>query len=61
MEHFLVSLCLLESLLQTMDICAAPASEFHLEGDYLIGGLFDAHSAITPVYHGKPEAADCSR
>ncbi|XP_029975175.1 taste receptor type 1 member 1-like [Salarias fasciatus] len=36
------------------------ASEFHLEGDYLIGGLFDIHPVSTPLRHLRPEAIDCS-
>uniref|UniRef100_A0A672FDY2 Taste receptor type 1 member 1-like n=1 Tax=Salarias fasciatus TaxID=181472 RepID=A0A672FDY2_SALFA len=35
-------------------------SEFHLEGDYLIGGLFDIHPVSTPLRHLRPEAIDCS-
>ncbi|KAM3617246.1 uncharacterized protein V6R79_003813 [Siganus canaliculatus] len=38
-----------------------PASEFQLEGDYLIGGLFDIHLASDSLYHDKPEVTDCSR
>uniref|UniRef100_A0A7N8WY05 Taste receptor type 1 member 1-like n=1 Tax=Mastacembelus armatus TaxID=205130 RepID=A0A7N8WY05_9TELE len=40
--------------------CTGPASEFHLEGDYLIGGLFDIHYASAPGYHYRPEAINCS-
>uniref|UniRef100_A0A665T2S9 G-protein coupled receptors family 3 profile domain-containing protein n=1 Tax=Echeneis naucrates TaxID=173247 RepID=A0A665T2S9_ECHNA len=36
------------------------ASEFQLEGDYLVGGLFDIHHVSTLVYHDRPEAIDCS-
>ncbi|KAM6930098.1 taste receptor type 1 member 1-like [Lycodopsis pacificus] len=35
------------------------ASEFQLDGEYLIGGLFDIHHSAT-VYHDRPEAIDCS-
>uniref|UniRef100_A0A3Q3X115 G-protein coupled receptors family 3 profile domain-containing protein n=1 Tax=Mola mola TaxID=94237 RepID=A0A3Q3X115_MOLML len=56
MEIFLASLCLLGTFLQ----CTGQASEFHLEGDYLIGGLFDIHHVSTPVYHDRPEANDCT-
>ncbi|KAM8753779.1 taste receptor type 1 member 1-like [Acanthopagrus schlegelii] len=35
-------------------------SEFHLEGDYSIGGLFDIHHVRDSVYLYRPEAIDCS-
>ncbi|XP_068180160.1 taste receptor type 1 member 1-like [Antennarius striatus] len=60
MAYFLASLCFLGSLLQTLDLCEFSASEFQLEGDYLIGGLFDIHHVNAPDYHDKPEAIDCS-
>uniref|UniRef100_A0A672YMZ5 Taste receptor type 1 member 1-like n=1 Tax=Sphaeramia orbicularis TaxID=375764 RepID=A0A672YMZ5_9TELE len=41
--------------------CTNPTSEFHLEGDFLIGGLFDIHDVRDPVVFGRPEAIDCSR
>ncbi|XP_028438653.1 taste receptor type 1 member 1-like [Perca flavescens] len=59
MKHFLVSLCLLETFLHALAQCV-PASEFHLEGDYLLGGLFNVHYDSDPVYHDRPEAIDCS-
>ncbi|XP_041802276.1 taste receptor type 1 member 1-like [Chelmon rostratus] len=59
MEHFLASLCLLGSFLHALAHCTVPYSEFQLEGDYLIGGLFDIHHASAPVYRDKPEAIDC--
>ncbi|XP_075947003.1 taste receptor type 1 member 1-like [Anarhichas minor] len=59
MKHFLASLCLLEAFLHALAQCTAPASEFQLEGEYLIGGLFDIHHSVT-VYHDRPEAIDCS-
>ncbi|XP_026009273.1 taste receptor type 1 member 2.2 [Astatotilapia calliptera] len=37
-----------------------PASEFQLEGDYLIGGLFHIHDDTGSVYHERPEALDCT-
>ncbi|KAM6981952.1 taste receptor type 1 member 1-like [Tautogolabrus adspersus] len=36
------------------------ASEFQLEGDYLIGGLFDIHHVSAPVHYGRPETIECS-
>ncbi|KAM9350333.1 taste receptor type 1 member 1-like [Symphorus nematophorus] len=60
MKHFLVSLCLLGTFLHALAQCTVPASEFNLEGDYLIGGLFDIHHANGPVYHERPEVTECS-
>ncbi|XP_040914329.1 taste receptor type 1 member 1-like [Toxotes jaculatrix] len=60
MKHFLASLCLLGSLLHTSAQCTAPSPEFQLEGDYLIGGLFDIHQLNASVHHDRPEATDCS-
>lgn len=61
MKRFLASLCLLRSLLHVLPQCTAPALEFHMKGDYLLGGLFDIHQASASVYHDRPEAIDCSR
>ncbi|KAM7404494.1 hypothetical protein PAMP_011838 [Pampus punctatissimus] len=61
MKHLLASLCLLESLLHALTQCTVPASEFHLKGDYLIGGLFEVHYVSGPIYHKRPEAIECSR
>uniref|UniRef100_A0A672YMJ3 Taste receptor type 1 member 1-like n=1 Tax=Sphaeramia orbicularis TaxID=375764 RepID=A0A672YMJ3_9TELE len=33
---------------------------FHLDGDYMIGGLFDVHSVTEAVSQDRPEAIDCS-
>ncbi|XP_067381680.1 taste receptor type 1 member 1-like [Channa argus] len=60
MKHFHVFLCLLESLLSPMIQCTVTASEFELEGDYLLGGLFDIHHVSTLFYHERPEAITCS-
>nr|XP_046253757.1 taste receptor type 1 member 1-like [Scatophagus argus] len=60
MEHFLAFLCLLGLLLHALALYTVPVSEFHLEGDYMIGGLFDIHHVNSPVYHDKPKATDCS-
>ncbi|XP_023126644.2 taste receptor type 1 member 1-like [Amphiprion ocellaris] len=60
MKFVLSSLCLLGSLLHALTRCTVPASEFHLEGDYLIGGLFDIHPASSSLRHDRPEAIDCS-
>uniref|UniRef100_A0A3Q3WLT2 G-protein coupled receptors family 3 profile domain-containing protein n=1 Tax=Mola mola TaxID=94237 RepID=A0A3Q3WLT2_MOLML len=60
MKYFLALMCLLESPLHALAQCTVPASEFELEGDYLLGGLFDIHHVRAPVYHGRPETIDCS-
>jgi len=61
MKHYLASLCLLRTFLHILAQCTVPASEFQLEGDYLLGGLFDIHQASEPVCQDRPEASDCSR
>ncbi len=61
MKRCLASFCLLGTFPHASAQCTAPASEFQLEGDYLIGGLFDIHHASDSVYHHRPEAIDCSR
>uniref|UniRef100_A0A4W6G6B7 G-protein coupled receptors family 3 profile domain-containing protein n=1 Tax=Lates calcarifer TaxID=8187 RepID=A0A4W6G6B7_LATCA len=60
MKHFLAPLCLLGTFLYASAQCTVSASKFQLEGDYLIGGLFDIHHVSTPVYYDRPEAIDCS-
>nr|XP_043893522.1 taste receptor type 1 member 1-like [Solea senegalensis] len=61
MKHFHILLCLLESLFRVFTQCTDVAeSEFWLEGDYLIGGLFDIHQDNTTSHHIRPEATDCS-
>ncbi|KAK5863355.1 hypothetical protein PBY51_000392 [Eleginops maclovinus] len=60
MKQFLVSLCLMGTFLHALAQCSAPDSDFRLEGDYLLGGLFDIHHDDDPVYHDRPEAAECS-
>lgn len=61
MKHFLASLCLLGFLLHALAQCTVPVSEFQLDGDYLIGGLFEIHQASPPLHHDRPEAIDCLR
>ncbi|KAM9350331.1 taste receptor type 1 member 1-like [Symphorus nematophorus] len=60
MYHCLAFLCLLGTFLHALAQYTVSASEFQLEGDYLIGGLFDIHHASDAVYHDRPEAIDCS-
>ncbi|XP_034001120.1 taste receptor type 1 member 1-like [Trematomus bernacchii] len=58
MKHFLVSLCLLGMFIHALAQCSA--SEFRLEGDYLLGGLFGIHHDSDPDSHDRPEAVDCA-
>ncbi|XP_039903317.1 taste receptor type 1 member 1 [Simochromis diagramma] len=60
MKHFLKSFCLLGAFLHVCTQHTVPASEFQLEGDYLIGGLFHIHDNTGSVYHERPEALDCT-
>uniref|UniRef100_A0A3B5AYA7 G-protein coupled receptors family 3 profile domain-containing protein n=1 Tax=Stegastes partitus TaxID=144197 RepID=A0A3B5AYA7_9TELE len=60
MKHILSCLCLLGSFLHALTRCTVPASEFHLKGDYLIGGLINIHQISSPLYHNRPEAIDCT-
>nr|XP_046253759.1 taste receptor type 1 member 1-like [Scatophagus argus] len=60
MTYFLAFLCQLGCFLHALAEYTVPASEFQLEGDYMIGGLFDIHHVNSPVYHDRPEAIECS-
>lgn len=60
MKPFLESFCLLGAFLHVCTQHTVPASEFQLEGDYLIGGLVHIHDDIGSVYHERPEALDCT-
>ncbi|XP_028266091.1 taste receptor type 1 member 2-like [Parambassis ranga] len=61
MKQVVAFLCLLGSFQHAVARCTVPASEFQLEGDYFIGGLFDIHQVGGPKRHDRPEAIDCSR
>lgn len=61
MKHAPALLCLLELVRHASTEPTVPASEFQLDGDFLIGGLFDVHHATHPVPHDRPEAIKCSR
>ncbi|XP_013857092.1 taste receptor type 1 member 1-like [Austrofundulus limnaeus] len=39
---------------------AVTSSEFEVDGDYLIGGLFDIHQVSGTDYHHRPETITCS-
>ncbi|XP_075947035.1 taste receptor type 1 member 1-like [Anarhichas minor] len=60
MKHLFVSLLLLGAFLRALAQCTVPASEFRLEGDYLLAGLFDIHHDSSAVKQDRPEAIDCS-
>ncbi|XP_072223137.1 taste receptor type 1 member 1-like [Leuresthes tenuis] len=60
MKRFLIPLCLLGSFLHVITHCTVPGSEFQLDGNYLIGGLFDIHHVSRPFYQDRPEAIYCS-
>lgn len=54
--HLYLLGCILHSLNE-----ADAASEFELDGDYLIGGLFDIHHVSKGLHRDKPETITCSR
>ncbi|KAM6930065.1 taste receptor type 1 member 1-like [Lycodopsis pacificus] len=60
MKHLFVSLLLLGAFLHGLAQCTVPASEFQLEGDYLLAGLFDIHHDSSTVQQDRPGAIDCS-
>nr|XP_046253758.1 taste receptor type 1 member 1-like [Scatophagus argus] len=60
MKQCLSFLCFLGCLLQALAPYTVPASQFQLEGDYIIGGLFDIHQVSETVFHDRPEAIECS-
>uniref|UniRef100_A0A3Q2NQX4 Taste receptor type 1 member 1-like n=1 Tax=Fundulus heteroclitus TaxID=8078 RepID=A0A3Q2NQX4_FUNHE len=61
MKHLvLASVFLFETFLHALTQCTAPTSGFHLDGDFLIGGLFDVHYPRGHDRHLRPEALDCS-
>ncbi|XP_068588839.1 taste receptor type 1 member 1-like [Cebidichthys violaceus] len=60
MKHLFVSLFLLGAFLHAWAQCTVSASEFQLEGDYLLAGLFDIHHDSSAVKQHRPEAIDCS-
>ncbi|XP_029975173.1 taste receptor type 1 member 2-like [Salarias fasciatus] len=61
MIYFFSSLCFWGIFINTLTQHAVPASEFYLEGDYLIGGFFDIHRVAVAFEKNRPEAIDCSR
>uniref|UniRef100_A0A3Q3AN55 G-protein coupled receptors family 3 profile domain-containing protein n=1 Tax=Kryptolebias marmoratus TaxID=37003 RepID=A0A3Q3AN55_KRYMA len=57
MKQAFVYLCLLGCFLLTKTVLA---SEFELDGDYWLGGLFDIHHVSEKLYHDRPETITCS-
>ncbi|XP_061129169.1 taste receptor type 1 member 1 [Syngnathus typhle] len=57
MRQFLVSCYVMEYVLHTWSQCSK--SQFNLNGNYLIGGLFDIHTSSAGS-HERPEAIRCS-
>lgn len=60
MKPFLVVFCLLGSVANEATLCNVSASDFHLKGDFLIGGLFQIHHVSSPANQDRPEVIDCS-
>ncbi|XP_041859883.1 taste receptor type 1 member 1-like [Melanotaenia boesemani] len=60
-KGILVHLCLLGYLQRVLPECTVTPSEFVLQGDYLLGGLFDVHHVSEILYSSRPETISCSR
>ncbi|XP_029975147.1 taste receptor type 1 member 1-like [Salarias fasciatus] len=60
MVHILGFLSLLGSVLNAVPRNTVLSSEFQLDGDYLLGGLFDIHHVSSPLHLDRPEAIDCT-
>uniref|UniRef100_A0A8C5GXX0 Taste receptor type 1 member 1-like n=1 Tax=Gouania willdenowi TaxID=441366 RepID=A0A8C5GXX0_GOUWI len=60
MKHFLLSLFFVEFLLRASTASTFSDSDFHQDGDYLIGGLFNLHAVGSSYHHHRPEAINCS-
>ncbi|XP_041655956.1 taste receptor type 1 member 1-like [Cheilinus undulatus] len=56
----LASLFLLGTFLHALPQCSGSVSEFQLDGDYLIGGLFEIHHDSVPDHYDRPETIQCS-
>uniref|UniRef100_A0A8C5GX39 Taste receptor type 1 member 1-like n=1 Tax=Gouania willdenowi TaxID=441366 RepID=A0A8C5GX39_GOUWI len=61
MKHFLLSLFFVEFLLRASTASTFSDSDFHQDGDYLIGGLFNLHAVGSSYHHHRPEAINCSQ
>ncbi|XP_035986028.1 taste receptor type 1 member 1-like [Fundulus heteroclitus] len=60
MKHVLAAVYVVGFSLCAFTNSTPRPSEFHLEGDYLLGGLFDIHYGSSPLNPNRPEAIDCS-
>ncbi|KAL3974280.1 pregnane X receptor [Sarotherodon galilaeus] len=59
MKSIVVYQCVLGCFLYALAQYTLSTSEFRVEGDYLIGGLFDIHQLNDSLLHQRPEAIDC--
>ncbi|KAM4571013.1 taste receptor type 1 member 1-like [Fundulus diaphanus] len=59
MNGILAQVCLLGYLLQALTE-PVPASEFVLDGDFFLGGLFDIHQVSDGLSQDRPQAFACS-
>ncbi|KAF7209529.1 taste receptor type 1 member 1-like [Nothobranchius furzeri] len=59
-KQVVIHLFLLGCFLHDFAECNVKVSEFRLDGDYLIGGLFDIHHVVETPYRNRPEATTCS-
>ncbi|XP_029975143.1 taste receptor type 1 member 1-like [Salarias fasciatus] len=60
MVQILAFVCLLGSVLNDVPQNTIPSSEFQLDGDFLLGGLFNIHHVSSPLHLHRPEAIDCT-
>lgn len=58
MKRLFDVLCLLVSFVTKAALCNV--SDFHLKGDFFIGGLFNIHHVSTAANQDRPEVIDCS-
>ncbi|XP_028308596.1 taste receptor type 1 member 2.2 [Gouania willdenowi] len=59
MRHLPLIVYVLGSFLNNLSLCS-DVSYFHLDGDYVIGGLIRIHYVMQRIVHHIPEALDCS-
>ncbi|XP_029575646.1 taste receptor type 1 member 2.2 [Salmo trutta] len=62
MKHLLTLLVMLGSFQHALpESYSCSASEFKLDGEYILGGLFDIHHRSSSVVYNRPVIVDCSR
>uniref|UniRef100_A0A8C7R7S3 Taste receptor, type 1, member 2, tandem duplicate 2 n=2 Tax=Oncorhynchus mykiss TaxID=8022 RepID=A0A8C7R7S3_ONCMY len=62
MKHLLALLVMLGSFQHALpESYSCSASEFKLDGEYILGGLFDIHHRNSSVVYNRPVIVDCSR